>query len=70
VKPKLLEIVRTELRARHYSLRTEKVYTGWIKKFILYHNKQHPSNLNTSEIRSFINYLAEKKRVSASAREI
>jgi len=64
--PKLLDIVRTELRTRHYSIRTEKAYLGWIKRFILFHNKQHPSNLGTSEIRSFINYLAIKKKVSAS----
>ncbi len=64
--PKLLDIVRTELRTRHYSIRTEQAYTGWIKRFILFHNKQHPSSLGKSEIRSFINYLAIKKKVSAS----
>ena len=63
---KLLDTISTELRARHYSLRTEKVYISWIKRFILFHNKQHPSNLGKSEIRSFINYLAIKKKVSAS----
>jgi integron integrase len=66
VQPKLLDIVKTELRTRHYSLRTEKVYIGWIKKFILFNNKQHPSNPGTIQIRSFINHLAEVKKVSAS----
>ncbi len=64
--PKLLDIVSTELRTRHYSIRTEKAYLGWIKRFILFHNKQHPSSLGKSEISSFINYLAIKKKVSAS----
>jgi len=63
---KLLDIIRSELRVRHYSLRTEKVYISWIKKFIIYHNKQHPSGLGVSEIRSFINHLAVEKNVSSS----
>ena len=66
MQPKLLEIVHTELRTRHYSLRTEKVYLSWIKKYILFNNKQHPSNMGAKEIRSFINHLAVQKNVSAS----
>src|SRR5258706_13972325 len=30
-KPKLLDQVRTAIRLRHYSLRTEKAYVQWIK---------------------------------------
>jgi hypothetical protein len=26
---------------RHYSSRTEEVYLGWIKRFILCHGKRH-----------------------------
>jgi hypothetical protein len=35
-KPKCLEQVRTILRTRHYSLRTEEAYLGWIRRFILF----------------------------------
>jgi hypothetical protein len=35
-KPKLLEQVRQLLRARHYSLRTEQAYLGWIRRYILF----------------------------------
>lgn len=41
-KPRLLDQVRDTLRVRHYSLRTEEAYVQWIKRFILFHNKQHP----------------------------
>lgn len=37
-KPKRLDQVRGVLRARHYSLRTERTYVGWIVKFIKFHN--------------------------------
>ena len=65
-RSKLLNRVRTELRAKHYSKRTEQAYIGWVKRFILFHNKKHPDNMGEPDIREFINYLAEKQRVSAS----
>lgn len=40
--PKLLDRVRALMRQRHYALRTEKAYLGWIKRFILFHHKRHP----------------------------
>lgn len=41
-KPKLLDQARNTLRLRHYSLRTERAYVDWIKRFILFHGKRHP----------------------------
>jgi len=46
-KPKLLDQVRDTIRLRHYSLRTEQAYTDWIKRFILFHNKRHPRDMDT-----------------------
>jgi len=43
--PKLLDRVRAALRVRHYSPRTEESYVGWIRRFILYHGKRHPSSM-------------------------
>ena len=40
--PKLLDRVRTAVRLRHYSRRTEKAYVDWIRRYILFHQKQHP----------------------------
>ena len=63
---RLLDQVAEAVRLRHYSIRTEKAYIGWIKRFILFHNKQHPSKLNENDIRKFLSHLAVKERVSAS----
>jgi hypothetical protein len=38
-----LDQVRRAIRARHYSIRTEQSYIHWIKRFILFHDKRHPS---------------------------
>ena len=43
-KPKLLDSVREELRLRHYSLRTEQAYLGWMKRFIFFHGKSTHAN--------------------------
>jgi hypothetical protein len=40
---KLLDQYSEILRNRHYSLRTEKTYIGWVRQFILYHQKRHPA---------------------------
>jgi Phage integrase family/Phage integrase, N-terminal SAM-like domain len=42
---KLLDKVRTEMRVRHYSRKTEESYTSWIKQFIIFNNKIHPEKL-------------------------
>lgn len=64
--PRLLDQVRNEIRVRHYSIRTEKAYVTWIKRFILFHNKRHPLEMGENEIQSFLTYLAARNNVSAS----
>jgi hypothetical protein len=34
--PKLLDQVRQLMRLRHYSLRTEEAYVGWIRRYICF----------------------------------
>ena len=63
---KLLDRYREALRNLHYSLRTERTYTGWVRQFILYHDKRHPLEMGTAEINDFVTYLVNRKSVSAS----
>jgi len=65
-KPKLLDQVRSAIRTRHYSIRTEEAYVNWIRKFILFHNKRHPAEMGEEEIAQFLNHLATKENVAAS----
>jgi len=64
--PRLLDRVRFAVRARHYSLRTEEAYVGWIRRYILFHNKRHPSEMAEPEINAFVTSLAVDGPVSAS----
>ena len=64
--PRLLDQVRAACRVRHYSLRTERAYTGWIRRFILANGKRHPREMGGTEVAAFLTDLATRGRVAAS----
>ena len=64
--PRLLDRVRDRLRLKHYSLRTETAYLGWIKRYILFHGKRHPADMGKAEAEAFLSSLAVERNVSAS----
>ncbi len=66
MKKKLLDIVREKIRLKHYSMRTEKSYVGWIKHYIFFHNKKHPADMGKPEIEAFLTYLAVERNVAPS----
>jgi len=63
---RLLDRVRMAVRVRHYSRRTEESYVAWIRRFILFHGKRHPSTMGPAEIERFLSSLAVVGKVSAS----
>jgi integron integrase len=65
-KPKLLDQVRSVLRVKHYSYRTEQSYIHWIKKYIYFNNKTHPKDLDGKDIAKFLSHLALKEKVAAA----
>jgi integron integrase len=65
-RPRLLDRVRDSVCARHYSIRTEEAYAGWVRRFVLFHGKRHPSEMGESEINAFLSHLATAEKVSAS----
>lgn len=64
--PRLLDRVRNAIRMRHYSLRTEEAYVGWIRRFILYHRKRHPASMGGDEVSDFLTHLATNEKVASS----
>lgn len=65
-KPKLLDRVRAKIRAKHYSLRTERAYLAWIRRFILFNDKRHPSEMSAPDVERFLTHLAVEGRVAAA----
>ena len=54
------------LRKEHYSLKTEKSYVGWYRRFVIWNGKRHPRNLGAAEISAFLTHLAVNLAVSAA----
>jgi site-specific recombinase XerD len=61
-----MEQVRAEIRARHYSRRTEDAYIHWIRRFIVFDGRRHPRELGAPEVSAFLIWLAVEQHVAAS----
>ena len=64
--PRLMDEVRRRIRLKHYSLRTEQAYCGWIRRFIFANGKRHPRELGAGDVERFLSGLAVRSQVSAS----
>jgi len=62
--PRLLDSVRAQIRLRHYSIRTEQAYLGWIRRFILANGKRHPREMGGDEVAAFLSRLATEGKVA------
>jgi integron integrase len=65
-KPRLLDQVRLSIRRKHYSHRTEQSYVFWTRSYIRYHRMRHPREMREAELKQFLDYLANTRKVSAS----
>lgn len=65
-KPRLLDQVRSAIRSRHYSYRTEQAYTDWIIRFIKHHELRHPMEMGDKEVTAFLTHLAVERNVAPS----
>ena len=62
----VLARVPAAIRARHYSMRTEKAYLGWIRRFISFNGGRDPNELGAADVTRFLTMLAVQGRVAAS----
>jgi len=62
---RLMDEVRRRLRLKHYSLRTEQAYVGWIRRFIVANERRHPRELGGNEVEEFLSRLADEGGVAA-----
>ena len=64
---RLLDKIRQFIRLKGYSIRTEKSYISWIKRFILFHDKRHPQDMGKPEIEAFLSPLVINRNVAQKA---
>jgi len=65
-QPRLLDRVRSAIRRRHYSYRTEQAYIHWIKRFIFFHGVRHPREMGEAEVTAFLNSLVVQRGMAAA----
>ncbi len=69
-KSPFIESLRRNMRLRGYSIRTEKSYIYWIKYFIRFSNRAHPSTLGKAEIEAFLEHLANDRHVTQNTQRV
>ncbi len=62
----LIDQVSAAIRARGYSIRTEKAYTSWVRRFVRFHGLRHPAEMSEPEVIAFLTHLAVNRNVSAN----
>jgi integron integrase len=63
---RLLDVIREQIRVRHYSYRTEKCYVDWIKRYVVFNKNRHPRTMGGPEVSAFLTDLAVTRKVTAA----
>lgn len=63
---KWIEELRTVLRIRNYSKRTEEAYTMWVNDFLHFHGGRDPAEMESQHIRDYVSHLAVERNVAIS----
>ena len=66
----MLKKVVSEIRVRHYSIRTEESYLAWIKRFISFNDLKDPRVLDSGDIRKYLDFLASERNVSSATQNL
>jgi integrase len=57
------------MRLRGYSLKTERSYLDWIRRYIRFTGRKHPIDAPPSEITRFLTHLAVNRHVSVNTQK-
>jgi len=70
IQSPFLESISRFMAVRRYSKRTIEAYLYWIKYFIIFHEKRHPSEMSGTEVEAFLTHLAVERKVAAATQGI
>lgn len=65
-----MEMLRSEMRLRGNSLRTEKSYLYWIRQYMRFHNLTHPSDMGAEQVKSFLSWVACERYVAVNTQKV
>ena len=67
---RFLDQLRLHIRQQGLAYKTEQTYVYWVKRFIYFHNKQHPKNLGSVDVEAFLSHLAVNQFCSVNTQKI
>lgn len=67
VVARVLGQVRTRIRTRNLSPRTEKTYLAWIERYIGFHGRRDPTGMGRAEIEAFLGHLGAELGLGAAS---
>jgi integron integrase len=65
-KTTLWQRIAIAVRAKGYSLSTERTYVHWAKAYTAWHGRRHPSTMGAADVQAFLNHLAVDRNSSPS----
>ncbi|OVE73548.1 hypothetical protein BVX94_03550 [bacterium B17] len=54
--------LRTEIRKKHYSIRTEQSYENWVARFMAFHGDINPRLLAARHVKEYLDFLDDNER--------
>ncbi len=69
-KSPFLSSIERFMYQRRYAKRTIQAYVYWIRCFIVFHDKRHPSEMADGEVDAFLTHLALEKHVAAQTQAL
>ena len=60
--PKLLDQLRASALARYGRPQPGERFVGWVRRFILFRDKRHPSDLGIADIGRFLQHLVQSEK--------
>jgi integron integrase len=68
--PEIIKALKTRIRARHQSIRTEQTYEIWICRYILFHKMKDPRTMAEAEVVRFLEFLAVERHVATNTQNL
>lgn len=65
-KTTLWDRIAIAVRAKGYSLSTERTYVHWAKAFTAWHGRRHPTTMGAVQVQAYLNHLAVDKASAPS----
>ena len=69
-KSLFLNSISEFMHTRRFAKRTIQTYIYWIKRYIVFHNKQHPAKLGNKEVELYLTFLANTENVAPGTQTI